>query len=117
MASATARRVSSTSSSRPSSIPRLVRKRRPASTQNKSHSAISRSHISTPRSSIRLWVRAITAAVAATKAAQDTQKAAEKELEEAKAELDRFAVLEGANYRHDTTEAVAPFEIRLLRPV
>ena len=43
---------------------RFARKRRPASTQNRSQSAISRSHSSTPRSSIRLCVRAITHAVA-----------------------------------------------------
>ena len=30
---------------------------------------------------------------------------------------DRFAVIEGANYRADTSEVEAPFEITLLRPV
>ena len=29
---------------------------------------------------------------------------------------DRFAVVEGANYREDTAEVAAPFEITLLRP-
>ena len=29
---------------------------------------------------------------------------------------DRFAVIEGANYRADTEEAPAPFDLRLLRP-
>src|SRR5947207_5082492 len=49
-APATDLRVSSTSSSRESSMFRLPRNLRPASTQNRSHNPISRSHFSTPRS-------------------------------------------------------------------